>query len=560
MRIGEALLKEGLITSKELESAIKEQEKVKERLGNIMVNKGFVSKEEMAPFLAKYFNIPYVKLKDVCKEIKPEVARLIPENLARRFTIMPIALEDNALTIAMSDPLDFLAVDTINMRTGFKVKRAVSSENEIIESIEYCYHQKDRLQTYIEDFISGEQQVERLEDFDKLRTEASDPPVIQYVNSLFIQAVNSDVSDIHLTPKQNKAELSFRIDGILYYQDPPPKTMLMAITSRIKILSNLDIAEHRRPQDGRFKVRAGNREIDVRTSCFPTIYGESIVMRLLNRKQSLIGLEQLGFSAADLIRYRELINRPYGLILNTGPTGSGKTTTLYATLDEIKSADKNMLTLEDPVEYRLPFLQQSQVNPLIGFDFAKGLRSILRQDPDVIMVGEIRDKETAEVAIHAALTGHLVLSTLHTNDAPSATLRLINMGIEPFLITSSLLGVLAQRLIRCICNSCRKEYTVREDILEKLTLTKEVISFQKGTGCPNCINSGYKGRIGIFELLVFNEPMRNLIISRATNEEVRRLACKNGMKVLRESGIDKVKAGITTPEEVLRVTQLAEEL
>jgi len=558
MRIGEALLKEGLITLEELDSAIREQESINDRLGDIVVSKGFVSKEEMAPFLARYFNIPYFNLKDAYKDIKIEVFNLVPENLARRFTVMPVSLEDNILIVAVSDPLNFMAVDTIKMKTGFKIKRVVASEKEIIESIDYCYHQNDRMQQYIDDFISLEGAPDKIEDFDKLRSEASDPPVIQYVNSLIIRGVNNSVSDIHLKPKQNKVELSFRIDGVLYKIDPPPKSMLAAITTRIKILSNLDIAERRRPQDGRFKMQIGQNEIDVRTSCFPTIYGESIVMRVLNTTSHLLGLELLGFSPGDLAKYKNLIHYAYGLILITGPTGSGKTTTLYSSLNEIRSAEKNMVTLEDPVEYRLPFLAQSQINPAIGFDFAKGLRSMVRQDPDVIMVGEIRDKETAEVAIHAALTGHLVLSTLHTNDAASATVRLINMGVEPFLITSSLLGVLAQRLIRCICNNCRKEYVVKKDVLEKLALTKETIKYYKGTGCPKCLKSGYKGRLGIFELFVIDDALRNLILSRASSEEIKSLAVKNGMQTLRESGIDKMKAGITTPEEVLRVTQLSE--
>jgi len=557
MKIGEALLKERLITSEELDSAIKDQKGIFDRLGDILVRKGIVSKEEMAPFLAKYFNIPYFNLKDAFKEIKTEVAKCVPENLARRFTIIPIAAENNILTIAMSDPLNFMAVDTIRMKTGFKIKRVLSSENDIIRAIEYTYHQNAQMQQYIDDFISLETISDKHEDFDKLRSEASDPPVVQYVNSLLIQAINNNASDIHLKPKQNKAELSFRIDGVLYRRDPPPKSMLAAIATRIKILSSLDIAESRRPQDGRFKIQIGQNEVDLRTSCFPTLYGESIVMRVLNTTSQLLELELLGFSENDLVKYKNL-HHSYGLILITGPTGSGKTTTLYSSLNEIKSDEKNMVTLEDPVEYRLPFLDQSQINPAIGFDFAQGLRSMVRQDPDIIMVGEIRDKETAEVAIHAALTGHLVLSTLHTNDAASATVRLINMGVEPFLITSSLLGILAQRLIRCICNHCRKEYLVKEDILEKLSLSTDEIRYYKGTACPKCLNSGYKGRLGIFELLIIDDPIRNLILSRASSTEIKTLAINNGMKTLRESGIDKIKAGITTPEEVLRVTQLSE--
>ncbi|KPK96715.1 MAG: hypothetical protein AMJ95_12645 [Omnitrophica WOR_2 bacterium SM23_72] len=559
MRIGEAMLKEGLISLDELDLAVKEQEKENERLGHIVVKLGFLSHEELTVFLGKYFDIPYVQLKDLAKEIKPEVIKLVPENLVTRFNILPIAVENNELTLAMVDPLDYLAIDTVKMKTGCKIKRVVASHKEIKEAIEFCYHQYDNMKECIEDFIALDESLEKTEDFEQLRMQASDPPVVQYVNSLVIRAVNNEASDIHLKPKQDRAELSLRIDGILYKIEPPPKNMLPAITTRIKILSNLDIAERRLPQDGRFKLKISQKEVDVRTSFFPNIYGESIVMRILNTAGSLVSLEQLGFQPDVLVRYKDLIHHSYGLILITGPTGSGKTTTMYSTLNEIKTSEKNMITLEDPVEYRLPFLTQSQIHPAIGFDFARGLRSILRQDPDIIMVGEIRDKETAEVAIHSALTGHLVLSTLHTNDAASAVIRLINMGIEPFLISSSLLGVLAQRLIRSICCKCRKEHIVKEEIIKKLSLAKESIVYYKGDGCPKCLNSGYKGRSGLYELLVFNDDIRNLIISRTTAEEIKNLAIKGGMRTLRESGIDKIRLGITNPEEVLRVTQLSEE-
>jgi type IV pilus assembly protein PilB len=558
MKIGEALIKSGLITPLQLEMALKEQEKTKERLGDIIIKMGFVAHQKMAPFLSEYFHLPFVKLKDIYKEIKPEVIKLVPEELAYRFSIIPIATEDSRLTIAMFDPLDVVAIDTLKIKTGFKITKVVASENEIIEAIEYCYHQLPRLAEHINDFIQLETQIDSEEDFEKLRTKASDPPVVKYVNSLIIQAVNTLASDIHLQPKQDIADLRFRIDGSLYSIDPPPKTMLAAITTRIKILANLDIAEHRLPQDGRFKVKVGSSEIDLRISCFPTIYGESITMRILDTSSPLLGLEHLGFMPEDLQKYKDLIHHSHGLILVTGPTGSGKTTTLYASLNEIKSTEKNIITLEDPVEYRLSFIQQSQVNPAIGFDFARGLRSILRQDPDIIMVGEIRDKETAEIAIHAALTGHLVFATLHTNDSAGATVRLINMGVEPFLITSSLLGVLAQRLIRCICGGCRQEHRVEKKVLKKLSLNEDITKFFKGRGCPKCLNSGYKGRTGIFELLLANENIRNLILSRASSEVIKRQAKENGMNTLQENGIEKIKTAITTPEEVLQVTQEAE--
>jgi type II secretory ATPase GspE/PulE/Tfp pilus assembly ATPase PilB-like protein len=561
MKIGEALIKEGLISLEELKVALEEQKKTSERLGDILLKMSFISPEEMAPFLAKHFHLAFIKLKEIYKEIEPEVVSSIPEELAYRFTLIPIVREDNTLTVAMFDPLDVVALDTIRLKTGFKIKRVVACEKDIIEAIEYCYHQLPRLAEHIQDFVKLGAQAEKrgVLDFERLRIEASDPPVVQFVNSLIIQAVNARSSDIHLQPKQDAAELRFRIDGVLYNIDSPPKNMLPAITTRIKILADLDIAERRLPQDGRFKVKLGANEIDVRVSCFPTIYGESIVLRLLDTSSPLLGLSQLGFSSQDLERYKHLIAHAYGLILVSGPTGSGKTTTLYTSLNEIKSSTKKMITLEDPVEYRLPFIQQSQINAQIGFDFARGLRSILRQDPDIIMVGEIRDRETAEIAIHAALTGHLVFSTLHTNDAAGAAVRLINMGVEPFLITSSLIGILSQRLVRCICSDCRQDYSASREILRDLSLEQEITHFSRGKGCAKCLNSGYRGRVGIFELLIPDEQIRDLIIQRASSDKIKRQAQKNGMKTLRESGIEKLKQEITTPEEVLRVTQEAEE-
>ena len=560
MKIGEALIKQGLIQPQDLELALQEQKKTKERLGDIIIKMGMVPTEKMANFIASHFDLPFIRLKDTYKEIKPQVIKLIPEELAHRFTILPVSQEDKRLTIAMFDPLDVVAMDTIKIKTGLKIEQVVAVETEIREAIEYCYHQSPRLKEHVENFVQLEVPMEAEEDnFDKLRVEASDPPVVQYVNSLIIQAANNDASDIHLQPKQDLVELRFRIDGKLYNIDPPPKTMLAAIITRIKILAKLDIAEHRLPQDGRFKIKIGINDVDLRVSFFPTIYGESLVIRILDTSAPLLNLEQLGFSSVqDLERYRNIISHSYGLILVTGPTGSGKTTTLYTSLNEIQSPDKNIITLEDPVEYRIPFIQQSQVNSAIGFDFARGLRSILRQDPDIIMVGEIRDKETAEIAIHAALTGHLVFATLHTNDSAGAAVRLINMGVEPFLITSSLLGVLAQRLVRCICPNCREEYSVGSKTLQKLSLDKNISKFFKGKGCRRCLNSGYKGRTAIFELLTPNEAVRNLMLSRSSAEMLKRAAHESGMKTLRESGIEKIKAGVTTPEEVLQVTQEAD--
>ncbi|MBN1869042.1 MAG: type II/IV secretion system protein [Candidatus Omnitrophica bacterium] len=560
MRIGEVFKNAGLISSEALETALKEQETSHDRLGDIMLRNGVVTPEKMAPVLADYFQIPFINIKDIYKDISSEVIDYIPSELAQRFTAIPVEQKDGALTIAIFDPLNLQALDTFRLKTGMKIQCVVAVENDIKEAIEYCYHNLPRMKEHIDSFIQLEVKDHGLKDeTDRVQFGADDQPVVQYVKSLIIQAVNNRASDIHLQPKQDKAELRLRIDGTLYSQDPPPKAMLPAISARVKIISGLDIAEKRLPQDGRIRVVIGKSEVDIRTSVFPTIYGESVVLRILDTSTPLSGMEELGFEEKDLAKFRRIIHYAYGLILVTGPTGSGKTTTLYTTLNEIKSAEKNIITIEDPVEYRLPFIQQSQVNPAIGFDFARGLRSILRQDPDIIMVGEIRDRETAEIAIHAALTGHLVFATLHTNDSAGAPVRMINMGVEPFLITSSLLGVVAQRLVRTICPHCRYEYDVSREALAKVSSELKMAKLARGRGCPKCFKSGYMGRKGIYEVLVPDENIRRLILNNRSSEEIRAAAQKIGMKTLREAGIEKLKAGVTTLEEICRITQETEE-
>ncbi len=562
MRIGEALKEAGLITSDELRIVLNEQETSHDRLGDIVLRMGYVTPEDLAPVLANYFHIPFINLKECYKSFKPEVIDTVALELAKRFKAIPIEIKEKTLIVALSDPLNLLAIDTLRIKTGFKIQCVVAAESDIEEAIDYCYFNLPRMKQHINNFIDAEQALEVTlpDDMDSAHYEAGDQPVVQYVQSLIVQAINNRASDIHLQPKADRSELRFRIDGVLYASDPPPLAMIAAINTRIKILAGLDIAEKRLPQDGRFKLKVGEREVDLRISSFPTIYGESVVMRILDASTPLLGIKQLGFYPNDLEKYKSLIRRPYGLILVTGPTGSGKTTSLYTSLNEIKSKDKNIITLEDPVEYRLPFIQQSQINSQIGFDFARGLRSILRQDPDVIMVGEIRDQETAEIAIHAALTGHLVFTTLHTNDASGAPVRLAKMGVEPFLITSSLLGVVAQRLIRTICPDCKESHPLTDEIRQKHGLSEDLTHYFRGRGCSKCLNSGYKGRKGIYELMIPNEEVRKLILEQRSSEEVREAARRHGMKTLRETGIDNLKAGVTTPEELLRVTQETEEL
>ena len=371
-----------------------------------------------------------------------------------------------------------------------------------------------------------------------------------------MKAVREGASDIHIEPEEDTLKTRFRVDGVLHEVSAPPKHLQSAIISRIKIKANLDIAERRAPQDGRFTLKMEGREIDIRVSCMPTIYGENVVLRILDVSSALLDFKDTGFSEDILEKYQKLIFHPHGMILVTGPTGCGKTTTLYVSLDKINTVEKNIITIEDPVEYKLPGIRQMQVNPKVDLTFANGLRSILRQDPDVIMVGEIRDFQTAEIAIHAALTGHLVFSTLHTNDAAGALTRMIDMGVEPFLIPSSVIGVLAQRLVRTICKGCREEYTPTQEELEDIGLMKELgVKFYRGKGCPKCMNTGYKGRIGIFELMIMDENIRKLTIAKASHEEVKKQAVASGMITLKQDGIKKIKEGITTVEEMLRVTQ-----
>ena len=393
-------------------------------------------------------------------------------------------------------------------------------------------------------------------DLKKLEGIVEEPAIIRLVNLIIMKAVKEKASDIHIEPEQEVLKARFRVDGMLHEAISLSKPLQAAVISRIKIMANLDIAERRAPQDGRFNIKMEGREIDVRVSCMPTLYGENVVMRLLDVSSALLKLEDMGFPKEVLEKYNKLITRPYGIILVTGPTGSGKTTTLYASLSKINTIEKNIVTVEDPIEYRLSGIRQTQVNPKVKLTFANGLRSLLRQDPDIIMVGEMRDLETAEMAIQAALTGHLVFSTLHTNDAPGAVTRMIDMGLEPFLISSSVAAVLAQRLLRTICPKCKEKYTPTKEALKDIGLNeKEKIEFYRGKGCSKCANTGYKGRIGIFELMMLDEKIRNLIVAKTTLEEIRKQAVASGMITLKENGIGKIKEGLTTIEEVLRVTQ-----
>lgn len=555
--LSEMLVELGLLSPEQAREARKEEELTKQPFRKIIVQKGFISEEDLISFMASNMNLPQIELENYI--IDPKIIELIPEGLARKHQIVPLFKIANTLTCAMFDPLNIFAIDELRNKTGFDIEAAVATEKEIKRALNEYYSAKGGLEEIVKAIDQerlGLKEGEELE-LKKLQQISGEPPIIRLVNLTIMQAFHDGSSDIHIEPEEEVLKIRYRIDGILYDQPALPKYLESAVVSRVKLLAGLNIAERRAPQDGRFQMKVENRQIDIRVSVMATVYGENVVMRLLDRSSTVMGLPDLGLSKEVVKSYEKLIQSPHGIILVTGPTGSGKTTTLYASLNAINSSQKNIVTIEDPVEYHLNGIRQIQVEPRAGVNFATGLRSILRQDPDVIMVGEIRDKETAEIAIQAALTGHLVFSTLHTNDASGAITRLIDMGIEPFLITSSLRAVLAQRLVRVVCKDCKEEYIPSEEVLREIGLGSNQdspIKFYRGKGCLKCKNTGYKGRIGIYELMAMDEKLHNLIVAKASSEEIKRYCRSSGGLSLRQDGLEKAKAGITTIEEVLRLT------
>jgi len=512
--------------------------------------------EETIRHLSQQLGIPYLSILQYPEN--PYRCNNLSYKFLKQNKIFPLSLKDNVLSIAVADPRDVYTLDAIRLATGHQLEIYLSTERDILESLEKYYGAGvDSMEEIIEDIettdlgaLPGEE-----EDVDHLRDMASEAPVIRLVNLIITRAIESRASDIHIEPFENKLKVRYRIDGMLHDVESPPIRLKAAITSRIKIMAKLNIAERRLPQDGRLKLRVGGNEIDFRVSTIPTMFGESIVMRLLNREKLILNLEELGFSPQTLATFESLIKRPYGMILVTGPTGSGKTTTLYAALEKINSPEKKIITVEDPVEYQLEGVNQIQVKPQIGLTFASGLRSIVRQDPDIILIGEIRDAETAEIAIQSALTGHLVFSTLHTNDAPGAITRLLEMGMEDYLLASSLIGVVAQRLVRIICPHCKEPLPPQEVMDEEIREVLGNLTTYQGKGCEQCAYTGYLGRSGIFEILPITEEIKSLIVKRADSGTIKEVALKQGMKTLREDGWEKVRQGITTIAEVLRVTQ-----
>ncbi len=490
--------------------------------------------------------------------VDPEAVKIIPERMAKAFSLLAVSLTDRTLKVVMADPLDIVAIDSVKAYTGYEVEPVVGHKEEIVEAIARYYGQTLDLEKSIQDLVTFEsgQPEETEPDVEQLRVEADDAPVVRLVNLILLQALEQRATDIHIEPREKTLSIRFRVDGALREVNSPPKRMQSAIISRIKILSDLDIAERRVPQDGRCRIRIGQKDIDIRVSTLPTVYGEKVVMRLLDKTNLFENIEKLGLEPGEQEKFTRAIERPHGMLLVTGPTGSGKTTTLYTALNYINSPDKNIITVEDPVEYELEGINQVQVKPEIGLTFANALRSILRQDPDVIMIGEIRDLETAKIAVQSALTGHLVFSTLHTNDAVSSITRLVNMGVEPYLIVSCLNMVVAQRLIRRICPYCKAEYIPSVKILKYFEpeLGRENgFKYYKGTGCEHCAGTGYRGRMAIYEILQMDSEIAELVTKGASENQLQKKALERGMVTLVSSGVEKVKQGMTTIEEVLRV-------
>ncbi|MBL9025187.1 MAG: type IV-A pilus assembly ATPase PilB [Myxococcales bacterium] len=559
-RLGELLVREKLISLQQLRQAQDEQRKSGSNLGYTLAKLGYISDGEITNFLSAQYRVPAVNLDEY--ELDPNVLKLVSKEVCDKHKCIPLSRSGNALIVAMGDPTNLHAIDDIKFLTGFNVEPVVASETAITGAIERGYNLgANAYDDIIKEF--GDEEVDFGVDDDdfnasELEKAAEDAPVVRLVNALLLNAIKKGASDIHVEPYERKLRIRYRIDGVLLDEMEPPLKWKAAIASRLKIMASLDIAERRLPQDGRIKLKlGGGKEMDFRVSVLPTIWGEKIVMRLLDKSNLQLDMTKLGFDVGPLTDFKWAIGQPWGMVLVTGPTGSGKTTTLYSALSELNQTDVNISTAEDPVEYNLPGINQVQMHDEIGLNFAASLRSFLRQDPDIIMVGEIRDFETAEIAVKAALTGHLVLSTLHTNDAPSTISRLLNMGVEPFLITASVNLVLAQRLARKVCLDCRAPFRPEPEQMRDFGFSEQQAQVQqllRGAGCKNCNGSGYKGRVALYEVMKFTESLKEMVLQGASTAELKTAAIKSGMKTLRAAGIEKIIAGTTTMEEVGRVT------
>lgn len=559
-RVGELLLKTGLISQEELEKAKEAQKAQGGFVGSHLVKLGYVSEGDLAETLSKQYGVNIIQLD--AYQIEPDVLQLIPQNLAQKHSVIPIVRKENTLTIAMADPSNIVALNDIKFITGLDISVVLATESDLKHSQEKYYETNVSYENIISDFDSNEdvEVIDTTEDINigELERATEDAPVVKLVNAVLTDAIKKGASDIHIEPYEKAFRVRFRIDGVLYEIMKPPMKLKNAITSRLKIMADLDIAERRLPQDGRIKLKIGSgKEMDFRVNVLPTLFGEKVVLRLLDKSNLQLDMTKLGFEQAQLSDFKNAIFKPHGMVLVTGPTGSGKTTTLYSALAELNKITTNISTAEDPVEFNLLGINQAQMHEEIGFTFASALRAFLRQDPDVIMVGEIRDYETAEIAIKASLTGHLVLSTLHTNDAPSTINRLLNMGVEPFLVASSINLILAQRLARRVCSECTHVVDVNPEVLVNVgvpAVEAMHLKVRQGKGCQKCANTGYKGRIALYEVMPMYEEVRELVLNGASTAEIKREAARLGMMTLRASGLMRLKEGVTTIEEVLRVT------
>jgi type IV pilus assembly protein PilB len=549
-QLGEVLVDEGLITQDQLVTATVEQQRLGRSLGRVLIDLGLIREPDLVSALARKIGLKFVDLSEY--QIDPAAASLIPEQVARRYRAMPIGFEDSMLVVAMSDPANVFALDDIRTITGKQVKPVVATTGDVEQAIRR-YGQFDQSVEEIASEASSEAE-EKTADLLHVEAAIEEAPIVRLVNLLITQAVTERASDIHIEPTEGDIRIRYRIDGVLHEVMRSPKNIQNALISRLKVMADINIAERRVPQDGRVGLVVGGRAVDLRLATLPTVYGEKVVIRILDKTSVLLRLEDLGFLDVPYQRFEESFRKPYGTILAAGPTGSGKSTTLYATINIINTADRNIITVEDPVEYRLPGVNQMQVNVKAGLTFASALRSILRADPDVVLVGEIRDRETALIAVEAALTGHLVLSTLHTNDAPSAITRLIEMGVEPYLVASALDCVVAQRLARKLCDRCREAYEPTEKELAGVGLSpNEIEQLFRAVGCTACGNTGYRGRVGLYEVMQVTEEIERLTVEQISSEEIRRRAVQRGMITLQQDGLEKVRKGITSLEEIFRV-------
>ncbi len=557
-RIADVLIEDGILLPTQLEEVLGIQKLQGGRLLKLLTDKQFVTEQDMVIAMGRCLDTPPINLSKV--RVPEQLFELVPKDMARAYKLAPVCRLGNKLFVAMSDPLNVLALDDLRQRTKLEIVPMITTERSVSEalsgvsagtSMDQVIKSAGTLADSLEEVKSNREEI----DLDRLAGESEEAPVVKIVNLMLVQAIKEKASDIHIEPFEKILKLRYRVDGNLIEANSPPKALQLPIASRIKILAGLDISERRLPQDGRFRIRVAGKEIDLRISFLPTVYGEKIVIRLLDKGALSGSIDQLGMDEATLEVFRKAVDAPHGMILVTGPTGSGKTTTLYSVLSELNSPEYNIVTVEDPIEYQLQGINQVAVKTEIGLGFAEALRSILRQDPDIVMIGEIRDNETANIAVKAALTGHQVLSTLHTNDAAGAITRLDDMGIEPFLISSSILLTCAQRLVRRVCPNCREEFTPEREMFEKLEMEyEEGAVFYHGVGCERCKRRGYVGRAAIIEVLPISEAIRRLIVKRASAAVIKAQAVTEGMKTLRMVGIDKARQGVTTLEEVLRIT------